>query len=97
MDGCLYVWDGSDTYEEVDMIQEDGNKWNIICFEYCPVMDLLIYASNSKSEQISRIHSYNMTTKNSVLVQDYPCKINGLKAIDNELYVALENNNIQTV
>jgi len=38
-----------------------------------------------------------MTTKVSVLVSDYTCKINGLKAIGNELYVALENNYIQTL
>jgi len=48
VDGCLFVWDGADTYEELDMIQEEGNKWNIACFEYCRVVDLLIYASNSK-------------------------------------------------
>ncbi|KAL4490986.1 hypothetical protein ABPG72_008722 [Tetrahymena utriculariae] len=96
-DGCIYVWDGDNQYDEVDQIKEESS-WSIKCFDYNSHYDLIVYGCNSKVDSQSKVVVYSLEQqKITQTISHYTDFINQIKCIYKDIYIALENNFIDNV
>lgn len=89
-DGAIYLWEGDNKYEEVNMIEEE-ETWAISCFDYNEEEDIIVYACNSKLKKISKIVLFDLN-ENDVkhTYSDYTVHINDIKTEGPHIYVAFK-------